>query len=105
MKKYFPHLLAGSLSPRWSFDDFFRSCVTIVCCLVLLVLAGCGSNPVTPVTPGKKGPNQLSVAYVTNVSDNNISGYVINGATGVLTSIGGATTAGQQPFSIAITPS
>ena len=88
----------------------FQKCSSIGGGLLLIFFsAGCGTTAVTPgstpVTPGPKGQTSLSVAYVANVSDNNISGYVINSATGVLTSIGGATTAGQQPMSIAITPS
>jgi DNA-binding beta-propeller fold protein YncE len=71
--------------------------------LVIMGQSGCGSSSSVTMTPP---PVNLQWAFVANYLDNNISGYVIDSASGTLKSTGsGPFPAGTGPFSIAVDPS
>jgi hypothetical protein len=68
----------------------------LVCCIVLIVLAGAGTT-LRGQTAG--------FAYVANNNSNNVSAYTIDGATGALTPIPGSPfPAGLYPDSVTVDP-
>jgi DNA-binding beta-propeller fold protein YncE len=79
--------------------------LALLCCAMLCTV-GCGSFFSTCHDCPPPPPQSLQVAYVANYTDNTVSGYVIDGTNGSLSStIGGAVLAGIGPFSIAVVPS
>ncbi len=68
----------------------------LVCCIVLIVLAGAGTT-----LRGQTG----GFAYVANGSSNNVSAYAIDGTTGALTPVVGSPfPAGEFPYSVTVDP-
>src|ERR1700737_4896149 len=68
----------------------------LVCCIVLIVLAGAGTT-----LRGQTG----GFAYVANLYSNNVSAYTIDGTTGALTPVAGSPFAtGSAPVSVTVDP-
>src|SRR5258708_27693095 len=68
----------------------------LVCCVVLIVLAGSGTS-----LRAQSG----GFAYVANANSNNVSAYTIDGTTGALTPVAGSPfPAGSYPSSVTVDP-
>src|SRR5260370_402142 len=68
----------------------------LVCCVVLIVLAGEGTTLRGQTT---------GFVYVANLGSSNVSAYTINGTTGALAAVAGSPfPAGTQPHSVTVGP-